>query len=169
MPMIIDRQVAVPTSNTVGHNASRISVVTGRLLTSDTPRLPCNVSRTYDANCSSFDPSRLNCSRNRSFCASDRLRPRYSVPTGSSLTTRNRKKLTTTTNASVPIEPTILPITNRGRTMRVLLAVVAVLARAHRQRRTHTENRDTAGDERDQHARAEACRRRRHCRPRRSA
>ncbi len=45
MPITIDSTVAVPTSKTVGHSASRISVVTGRLLRNESPRLPRSVWR----------------------------------------------------------------------------------------------------------------------------
>ena len=125
VPMTIDSSVAVPTSHTVGHSESMITSLTGRLLLIEMPRSPCSVWRTYLTNCTSSGSPTPKRSSSEAICDADRLRPRNRLSTGLSSTTRNRKKLNASTNASVPIAPATLPSTKRAaRSRSLLLALV---------------------------------------------
>ena len=115
--MIIESNVAVPTSQTVGHNESMITSLTGRALLNEMPRSPRSVWRTYFTNCSHSESLTPNRFSSEATCESDKLRPRNRLSTGLSSTTRNRKKLNARTNTSVAIAPAILPRTNRELTV----------------------------------------------------
>ena len=75
----------------------RISVVTGRRLRSETPRLPCSrLAARRRQNCSSFDSVEVELLAQRLDLRSATGCGRGTCsPVGSSLTTRNRKKLNT--------------------------------------------------------------------------
>ena len=113
IPNTVESTVETPTSATVAPALLQISSITGAFVAYERPRLRVAVCLMYAQNWSSVEPSRPNSRRSSAFCASLRLRPRNSVPTGSLERTRNRKKLNTTTKARVASDPSPCLSTNR--------------------------------------------------------
>ena len=109
-----------------------ITSLTGRRLLSEMPRLPWQrLAHVLDELLEHRAVEAEALAPANAICDGDRLRPRNRLSTGSSSTMRNRKKLNTSTNASVPMAPATLPTTNRAVTAGSppLLAFVSACSR----------------------------------------